>query len=43
MPDGRGALRPREILDHPDVRIYAEDWRKRVGDVGVMAEVEGKP
>lgn len=36
-------LRPREILDHPDVRIYAEDWGKREGDVGIMAEVEGKP
>lgn len=36
-------LRPREILDHPDVRIYAEDWGRRDGDVGVMAEVDGEP
>ena len=35
-------LRPREILQHPEVRIYAEDWGKREGDVGVMAEVDGK-
>jgi ribosomal protein S18 acetylase RimI-like enzyme len=30
--------RPREVLDHPAVRIYAEDWG-RAGDVGVVAEV----
>jgi ribosomal protein S18 acetylase RimI-like enzyme len=35
-------LRPREILQHPDVRIYAEDWGRREGDLGVMAEVDGK-
>ena len=35
-------LRPREILDHPDVRIYVEDWGQREGDVGVVAEVDGK-
>lgn len=33
-------LRPREVLDHPGVRIYAEDWG-RPGDVGVIAEAEG--
>ena len=33
-------LRPREILDHPAVRIYAEDWG-RPGDVGVIAEGPG--
>ncbi len=30
-------LRPREILQNPAVRIYAEDWG-RPGDVGVIAE-----
>ena len=29
-------LRPREVLDHPAVRIYAEHWGKP-GDVGVVA------
>lgn len=33
--------RPREVLAHPGVRIYAEDWGTRDGDVGVMAEVGG--
>lgn len=33
-------LRPREVLQHPDVRIYAEDWGAREGDVGVAIEVE---
>jgi ribosomal protein S18 acetylase RimI-like enzyme len=32
-------LRPREILQNPAVRIYAEDWG-RPGDVGVIAEDE---
>ena len=32
-------LRPREALDHPDVRIYAEGWG-RDGDVGVVAETD---
>ena len=35
-------LRPREILDHPGVRIYAEDWGGRPGDVGVAGEIDGK-
>jgi ribosomal protein S18 acetylase RimI-like enzyme len=34
------SLRPREVLDHPSVRIYAEDWGKP-GDVGVVAQVDG--
>lgn len=32
-------LRPRAILAHPDVRIYAEEWGRRPGDVGVVAMV----
>lgn len=34
-------LRPREILERPDVRIYAEEWCHRDGDVGVGGEVPG--
>jgi ribosomal protein S18 acetylase RimI-like enzyme len=34
-------LRPREVLDHPAVRIYAEEWG-RPGDVGVIGEVDGE-
>lgn len=34
-------LRPREVMDHPEVRIYAEAWGTREGDVGVVAEVDG--
>lgn len=33
--------RPREVLDRPDVRIYAEHWGEREGDVGVAGEVPG--
>ncbi|HEX4779939.1 MAG TPA: GNAT family N-acetyltransferase [Usitatibacter sp.] len=32
-------LRPREVLEHPEVRIYAEGWG-RLDDVGVAAEDE---
>jgi ribosomal protein S18 acetylase RimI-like enzyme len=35
-------LRPREVLDHPGVSIYAKDWG-REGDVGVVGEIDGKP
>jgi ribosomal protein S18 acetylase RimI-like enzyme len=35
-------LRPREVLQAPNVRIYAEDWG-RPGDVGVVGEVGGQP
>ena len=35
-------LRPREVLDHPGVSIYAKEWG-REGDVGVVGEVDGKP
>ena len=34
-------LRPREILQAPPVRIYAEDWG-RAGDVGVVGELDGE-
>jgi ribosomal protein S18 acetylase RimI-like enzyme len=33
-------LRPREILESPHVRIYAEDWG-RPSDVGIVAQVDG--
>ena len=33
-------LRPREVLQLPPVRIYAEGWGKP-GDVGVVAQVDG--
>jgi ribosomal protein S18 acetylase RimI-like enzyme len=35
-------LRPREVLDHPAVRIYAQDWG-RPTDVGVVAMLDGEP
>jgi ribosomal protein S18 acetylase RimI-like enzyme len=35
-------LRPREVLDHPEVRIYAEDWGLREGDLGVAGELPGR-
>lgn len=36
-------LRPRELLDHPAVRIYAENWG-RAGDVGVLGvHADGRP
>ena len=35
-------LRPREVLKHPGVSIYAEGWG-REGDVGVVGELDGKP
>jgi len=28
-------MRPREALEHPQARIYAECWAQREGDVGV--------
>lgn len=34
-------LRPREILEDPHVRIYAEEWG-RVGDLGVVAVPDGE-
>jgi ribosomal protein S18 acetylase RimI-like enzyme len=34
-------LRPREVLDNPAVRIYADDWGKPT-DVGVVAVVGGE-
>lgn len=35
-------LRPREVLQRPEVRIYAEAWGAP-GDVGVIAERHGAP
>ncbi len=34
-------LRPREVLENPGVRIYAERWG-RPGDLGVVAVVDGQ-
>ena len=34
-------LRPREVLDNPAVKIYAEGWG-REGDVGVVCVADGK-
>jgi GNAT superfamily N-acetyltransferase len=34
-------LRPVEVLDHPGVRIYAEDWG-RPGDIGLVAVRDGQ-
>jgi ribosomal protein S18 acetylase RimI-like enzyme len=36
------ALRPKEVLDSPRVRIYAENWGGD-GDLGVVGEIGGKP
>jgi ribosomal protein S18 acetylase RimI-like enzyme len=36
--------RPRELLQAPQVRIYAEEWGRRAGDVGVLAQTaSGEP
>ena len=35
--------RPRSVLEHPEVRIYAEEWGSREGDIGVAGEIEGRP
>jgi [ribosomal protein S18]-alanine N-acetyltransferase len=35
-------LRPREILQHPEVRIYAEEFGLREGDLGVALEAPGR-
>jgi ribosomal protein S18 acetylase RimI-like enzyme len=36
-------LRTREVLDNPEVRIYAEDWGRRIGDVGVCGRLGDNP
>lgn len=36
-------LRPRDVLDSPEVRIYAEDWGRREGDVGVCGRLGSDP
>lgn len=35
-------LRPRSVLDHPEVSIYAKDWG-RDSDIGVVGMVGGEP
>jgi len=34
-------LRPREVLEHPGVQIYAEGWGRDT-DIGVCGELEGE-
>lgn len=34
-------LRPRDVLNSPEVRIYAEDWGRREGDIGVCGRLDG--
>lgn len=36
-------LRPIEVLQQPGVRIYAEHWGERAGDIGVVGEIAGQP
>ena len=36
-------LRPRDVLDNPEVRIYAEDWGRREGDIGVCGRLGDAP
>ncbi len=36
------ALRPREVLEAPNVRIYAENWGNQPGDIGVAGEIDGE-
>ncbi len=36
-------LRPREVLDAPEVRIYAEDWGRREGDLGICGRLGNAP
>lgn len=33
---------PRDIIKHPDLRIYIEHFGKQKGDMGWVAEMEGK-
>jgi len=35
-------LRPREVLEHPGVQIYAEGWGRET-DIGVCGEIDGRP
>jgi ribosomal protein S18 acetylase RimI-like enzyme len=37
------SLRPREVLDSPEVRIYAEDWGRREGDLGICGRLASGP
>ncbi len=36
-------LRPRDVLESPEVRIYAEDWGRREGDIGVCGRLGDTP
>jgi ribosomal protein S18 acetylase RimI-like enzyme len=36
-------LRPREVLQRPEVRIYAEEWGKRDGDIGICGQLAENP
>lgn len=41
VPEGQEPF-PRSILNKPEFRAYVEDFGKRAGDIGVVAEVDGE-
>ncbi len=41
VPPGMEAP-PRDIIHHPDVFVYIDGFGSKIGDMGVVAEVEGR-